>query len=259
VQLDDLLKVGPVADGRYESVPDGEGFLFGGLTFAVGLRAAAETVRPGMTPKAIRANFVRPGQWGGRTELEVEPVIDGRTIAARQVTATQAGKILSVMTASFHVAGSGIDWQAPMPFDVPPPEDLAPSPVTLPVLGLIEVRPVVPHPDVPMVAPIHPYWARPGRPVSDSPIVHNCVIAFLSDYLVTLSALKADPNLSQPSGTRTLDHGLWFHRAVDANDWLLFTADPVSMTDGRCVLRGTVRTRDGVLAASFTQEVIVAG
>jgi acyl-CoA thioesterase-2 len=134
------------------------------------------------------------------------------------------------------------------------------------VADLIEVRPTRPVPADPLGAPVHPFWARAVEPVSsdDGDVAvtrddarHCAVLAFLSDYLVILSMLAADPTIADPTGTRTLDQTLWFHRPADLNDWLLFSAEPVSIAHGKGLARGTVHSPAGVLVASFAQEVII--
>ena len=44
---------------------------------------------------------------------------------------------------------------------------------------------------------------------------------------------------------------------MDAGDWLLFDADPTTVSAGRGFSPGTVHARDGSLVASFAQEVII--
>jgi acyl-CoA thioesterase-2 len=259
MRFDDLLTVRQVAEGTFAANPEGDGFLFGGLTLGLALSAAAQTVREGMVPKSFRANFLRPGQWGAETMLSVQTVIDGRSLALRQVSVTQQDRVLAVMAASFHIPGAGVDWQLPMPTGIPGPDQLAAAPAMLPVSDLIEVRPTRPPAADPLRAPVHPFWARPVEPIKGDDARHCGVVAFLSDYLVILSMLAADPKIVEPTGTRTLDQTLWFHRPVDASDWLLFSADPVSIAAGKGLSRGTVHATDGALIASFAQEVNIPG
>jgi acyl-CoA thioesterase-2 len=259
MRFDDLLTVRQVAEGTFSANPEGDGFLFGGLTLGLALTAAAQTVREGMVAKSFRANFLRPGQWGAETTLSVQTVIDGRSLALRQVSVLQQDRVLAVMTASFHIPGSGADWQLPMPTGIPRPEELSAAPAMLPVSNLIEVRPTRPVGADPLRAPVHPYWAKPVEPIEGDDARHRGVVAFLSDYLVILSVLAAGLELAEPTGTRTLDQTLWFHRPTDAGDWLLFSADPVSIAAGKGLSRGTVHSTDGALVASFAQEVNLPG
>jgi acyl-CoA thioesterase-2 len=54
--------------------------------------------------------------------------------------------------------------------------------------------------------------------------------------------------------SRTLDHSLWFHRAFEPTDWLLFSSEPTTGSSNRHLSRGMVHDRDGLLVASFAQE-----
>jgi acyl-CoA thioesterase-2 len=276
VSLRDVLAVQRRSDGVFEARPEGSGFLFGGQTFALTLAAAAETIRAGMVPKSLHSFFLRPGDWGGPTTMSVERVTDGKTFAARKVTATQAGRTIAIAIASFHNPGIGPDWQADQQPDhqtshltnrptsqtsqtsqVPPPEDCREVPVHLPLTDLIQVRPVNPLVGEDHSAPLHPYWARPVGPIGQLPADHCAAIAFTSDYLVTLSMLAAAPTMNQPGQVRTVDHALWFHRPVDASEWLLFSAEPVSLSAGRGFAHGSIHAQNGFLVASFTQEVLI--
>jgi acyl-CoA thioesterase-2 len=254
VNLKDILTVRQLTSDVYESRPDGTGFLFGGLTLAVAVAAAAQTVGEGMVPKSLRATFLRPGDWGSATVLTATRTNDGRTFAGRTLTAAQGERTLAIVHASFHRPGTGPDWQVAGPSSVPPPEDCADTPVHLPIGDLILIRSLNP-PTTGSIQPTgpHPYWARPIEPVAD----HCSALTFMSDYLVTLSVLAAVDAIAQPFQIRTIEHSLWFHRPVNTDDWLLFSADPVSLSDGRGLTQGSVRTRSGSLVASFVQEVII--
>ncbi|MCW2524409.1 MAG: Choloyl-CoA hydrolase [Frankiales bacterium] len=255
----DLLTVHQVAEGTFSAVPEGDGFLFGGLTLGLALRAAGQTVREGMAAKSFRANFLRPGQWGAETTLSVQTLIDGRSLALRQVSVLQQDRVLAVMTASFHIPGTSVDWQLPAPAGIPAPAELAAAPAMLPVSDLIEVRPVNPSPADPLRATVHPFWGKPVEPLGPDEALHCSVLAFFSDYLVILSMLGADPTIADPTGTRTLEQSVWFHRPVNADDWLLYSADPASIAVGKGLARGTVHSTSGALIASFAQEVNIPG
>jgi acyl-CoA thioesterase-2 len=56
----------------------------------------------------------------------------------------------------------------------------------------------------------------------------------------------------------TLDHSLWWHRRARADEWLLVTATSSTESSGRAYARGEMVTRDGLLVASFAQDVLFA-
>ena len=93
--------------------------------------------------------------------------------------------------------------------------------------------------------------------VGDERVLHYAATTFISDYMVVLSVLSSGMEMPPTLGIRTLDHSVWFHRRIDVDDWLLFSADPTTITAGRGFSPGTVHSSDGSLLASFAQEVII--
>jgi acyl-CoA thioesterase II len=257
VSLRELLTVRPGPNGALVAQPAGQGFLFGGLTMGLALRAAAHSVGPAMVPKSFHTYFLRPGMWGSQTTMEVDEESNGRTFCARTVRLRQENRTVAVMTASFHVPGSGSDWQVPPPVDVPGPDLLPQTDVRLPQPDLFEVRSVDLGLDEWTTGRGHPYWARSAHPLGEDPISHDAALAFMSDYLVIYSLLAAGAPIANPSTIRTVDHSVWFHRPVNADDWLLFSSDPVSIAGGRGLAQGSVHARTGTRLASFSQEVII--
>ena len=256
----------PTGQDTFVAAPGGEGFLFGGLTIGVALRAAAHTVAPGLLPKSFHAYFLRAGQWGPPLQIEVARTADGRSFASRQVTVRQGERTLAALTFSFHRPGAGADWHAaattggPGPEGLPGPAELADLEIRLPWPDLIQVRPVRARAagalsDRALAGSAHPYWARSAGPLGEDPVSHRAAVAFISDFMVIMSVLDADVEIDQPTGLLTVDHGLWFHRPVNAEDWLLFSSDPVSIAAGRGFVRGAIHAQDGRLIASFAQEV----
>ena len=55
----------------------------------------------------------------------------------------------------------------------------------------------------------------------------------------------------------SLDHAVWFHRRGRADEWLLFSVDPVTNFGSRGLAKGSLHTRDGVLVASIAQEALL--
>lgn len=260
--FDALLRLHPRGDAAFENEPLVEGHMFGGYTVALALRAATRTVGSGMLPGSLHAVFPTAGDTGTPVRLCVQTVRDGRSSAIRQVTAQQEDGLPLLLTASFSTAaqrGEGRDWQAP-PAPLPaPPEGIEPDRSLLLAMDPLEFRPAGAHRadgGGAVLAPLHPYWARPRAPLPPDPALHAAVVAFTTDYLVVSAAQV--PGVLPPPGSRvaSVNHSVWFHGPVDAGGWLLYSADPVRVRGDRGLVHGTVRTRDGVVVASFAQEVI---
>ena len=52
----------------------------------------------------------------------------------------------------------------------------------------------------------------------------------------------------------SLDHAIWFHKDVRADDWLLYAQESPIAAGARGFARGTIFTRGGELVASVAQE-----
>jgi acyl-CoA thioesterase-2 len=104
---------------------------------------------------------------------------------------------------------------------------------------------------------IHPFWVRTAEALPDDPKLHVCALAFMSDMGVVGSARSPVSTLPPMFMGASLDHAVWFHRPVRADQWLLFSVDPVTNYGGRGLARGTFHTEDGVLVASIAQEALL--
>ncbi|MDD2857449.1 MAG: thioesterase family protein [Candidatus Nanopelagicales bacterium] len=256
----DLLRIATLGEQLFSATPVGDGgHLFGGHTLGLAFQAASATVNPELWPQSLHANFIDAGRAGHELRMEVEPLRNSRAFAMRQVTVTQGEATPLLMQAAFHSGENGPDWQPSATLDVPDPESLESDGTFLFNMDPMDVRPLggpKNRGSRPMVPHVHPFWVRPRVPLADDRMLHAAVVAFISDYMVVGTTQAPDFTIPQGSLIVTMEHALWFHRPVDANDWLLFTAEPLSVYHGRGLSRGTVTDRDGHLVASFVQEVL---
>jgi acyl-CoA thioesterase-2 len=254
-----LLRLEPVDDDAFlaPTPADGPGRLFGGQVASQSLRAACLTVDAGRPPHSLHAYFILPGRPGEPLRLDVQRSRDGRSFTTRHVTASQGGKAIFELVASFHGTEAGDDWQLPAPSGIPLPDELAPPelPSFLKVALPFDIRPVTAPP--PGSFPLrHPFWVRVRGPVGDDPALHACLLTFLSDMAVVASARAPGSSIPAFAGA-SLDHAVWFHRPARADEWLLFSVDPVTNYGARGLARGTLHTEAGVLVASIAQEALL--
>jgi acyl-CoA thioesterase-2 len=191
------------------------------------------------------------------------------------VKAIQHGRPIFAMSVSFHAAEDGFDHHSAMP-DVPMPEAL-PSEQELKRLLVghlpenmriywererpIELRPV----DVARYVtrdkapPVQHVWMRANGRLPDDPSLHQCVLAYASDFTLLDTALIAHGKLLFDTDIQlaSLDHALWLHRPFRADEWLLYAQDSPSAHGARGFCRGSIYTRAGVLVASVAQEGLV--
>ena len=222
--------------------------LYGGQVAAQALRAAGLTVPAGSHPHSLHGYYLRSGDAARPTIFRVDRDRDGRSYAARRVVAVQGGEVIFNMSASFHLAEEGVDRDLLPAPDVPRPEGL-PS-VSLPRLFSMESRlPPTPHPGTTLPTR---FWARCTADLPADPLIHACVLTYLSDIYTGLAPYH---DATVASGS-SLDHAVWFHRPARLDEWVLMDLVPHSIAGGRGFYSGTIRTAGGTLAASIAQEAL---
>lgn len=253
VNLIELLQLSPLGDDQFRA-PMSRSFgprLFGGLVAAQSLRAACDTLAAEHLPQSLHAYFILPGNPDIPLEMDVERTRDGRSFSTRRVTARQNGAAIFEMIASFHKHEEGADWSIPSPVDAPDPELLTvfnPEPGR-PSATFFELRPLK-KPQGPFSPP--PYWVRTNEDIGDDPLMHACVLTYISD--MGILAMARPPGQGIVGNAASLDHAIWFHRPFDIRDWLLFTGAPRSNFGGRGLAVGGFHKPDGTLVASVVQE-----
>jgi acyl-CoA thioesterase II len=248
--------------------------VFGGQVIGQALVAACRTVedvelRP---PHSLHAYFLLAGDPKVPIIYQVERLRDGKSFATRQITAIQHGHAIFAMAVSFHTREHGFSHQMTMP-DVPAPEDLPDEAETkariLPMMPdavrryfererPIELRPVEFDRYLGKRFPDGRFnvWIRTTKPLPDEPTVHECVLAYASDFtLLDAALIPHGRNVFEKSIMgASLDHALWFHRPFRADDWLLYAQDSPSSSAALGFARGLIFARDGTLVASVAQE-----
>ena len=96
------------------------------------------------------------------------------------------------------------------------------------------------------------------RRLPDDPLLHVCVLTYLSDMGAVMGARAPLPEqpLSRLMGA-SLDHAVWFHRPMRADEWFLYDLHAVSNAGARGLTRGTMHSIDGVLGVSVAQEALL--
>jgi acyl-CoA thioesterase-2 len=105
------------------------------------------------------------------------------------------------------------------------------------------------------------YWIRACSLPPEPPCVHQAALGYLSDYWFPIIALA--PLLDAKVGTglyiASLNHALWFHAPVRADEWLLVEAHAAANASARGLTQGKVWNRQGTLVATVTQESLFRG
>ena len=97
-------------------------------------------------------------------------------------------------------------------------------------------------------------WVRASSPLPDDPLVHACAVAYVSDLGSGFGQVEV-PNLS--AGGPSIDHSLWFHDPIRADEWMLLELWPLKASGSRGVYSGSLRSEAGNLGALLTQEMLL--
>lgn len=252
--------------------------VFGGQVLGQALIAAGRTVE-GASPHSLHGYFLRPGDMEAPIVYEVDRVRDGRHFSTRRVQAIQFGRPIFTMISSFQPTEAGLEHQTPMP-EVPPPEKLRSQSelreewlekhgAHLPERLKVAIRRPLPiefrHVDLwnPLAPEKRPprqrVWFRAAGKLPNDTVLHRCVLAYSSDFNLLATALMPhgktfiDPAMAVAS----IDHAIWFHRDVRADDWLLYAMDSPTAQSSRGLSHGLIYDRGGRLVASVVQESLM--
>ncbi len=249
------------------------GRVFGGQVLAQAVVAAGRTVQtvpgPARELHSLHAYFVRPGDDTRPIRFAVENIRDGRSFSTRRVRAMQHSQVLLSMVASFQVPAPGIEHHEPMPA-APDPESLPtiaqevadldhPSREFLARPRAIDIRHVdgnVYVDPAPTRAARQALWLRTSGPLPDDPLLHAAVLAYASDFSILEPVLRRHGLVWMDHRLRSasLDHAMWFHRPLRADEWVLYTQQSPSATGGRGLAFGQMFARDGRHAVTLAQE-----
>lgn len=257
---------------RGQSQDLGWGQVFGGQVLGQALSAAVQTVPAERHVHSLHAYFLRPGDARRPIVYNVDRIRDGKSFTTRRVVAVQNGRAIFNMSTSFQLDEPGFEHADAAP-QSPGPDGLGseldqwrkyadriPESVRTRALAErpIEIRAVDPvDPFTPeKKAPDHAVWVRAAGTLPDDPALHCYLLAYCSDFNFVTTALRphgatwVDPRIQVAS----VDHVMWFHRPFRMDEWLLHVMHSPSASGSRGLVRGSIYTRDGTLAASTAQE-----
>jgi acyl-CoA thioesterase II len=122
-------------------------------------------------------------------------------------------------------------------------------------------------------------WMRVTEDIGDpndpaNQLLHRCWLAFLSDDLPTDAVHRAHPmsaeadydastnaadqaDAGRSMFAASLDHTVWFHRPITADQWHLHDFSCVHFVGGRGLAIGHIFALDGLHVATVAQEVLM--
>ncbi|XP_020213453.1 uncharacterized protein LOC109797737 isoform X1 [Cajanus cajan] len=261
------------------TLPDAPRFgkVFGGQMIGQALAAASKSVDSLKVVHSLHAYFILAGDLHMPIIYQVHRFRDGKSFATRKVDGIQKGKVIFTLLASFQKEESGMDHQevalpsVPAPDKLLPMEEMRERRLTDPRLPITYRNKVATTQFIPWPIEIRfceyeistnqtksppslRYWFRAKGKLSDDQALHRCVVAYASDLVF----LQVSLNPHREKGFRTrsvsLDHSMWFHRSLRADDWVLFVIFTPSAYNARAFVTGQMFNQKGELLVSLVQE-----
>ena len=249
--------------------------IFGGQVAGQAIIAAGRTVEPGRGVHSLHSYFLRPGDPAAEIRYAVDRIRDGRSFTTRRVVAWQDRKgeevAIFALTADFTAGEAAVaEHSTPMP-DVPGPEGLPGTAEFVARHGeraawmgamgrVVDQRflqdPFAAPPKSPPDTQTYA-WLRVAGELGENPAVHAAALTFVSD-LTLLSAGFARLGGGWPDFIgASLDHAVWFHQPVRADDWFLYETDSPAASSGRALCFGKIWAADGTHVATIAQEGLI--
>ncbi|MGY1827874.1 acyl-CoA thioesterase [Blastococcus sp. SYSU DS0541] len=249
--------------------------IFGGQVAGQALVAAGRTVPAGRGVHSLHSYFLRPGDPSEEIRYSVDRIRDGRSFSTRRVIACQRRKgedvAIFALTADFHVGEPAVaEHSLPMPQVAGPAEMIGTEEIVarhggraafMAAMGRVVEQRFLHDPfAAPPKSPPHTQswtWFRVAGELHDDPVVQAAALTFVSD-LTLLSAGFARLGGGWPDFIgASLDHAVWFHRPVRADDWLLYETDSPAAAAGRALCLGQIWAADGTHVATVAQEGLI--
>ncbi|MCU4413848.1 acyl-CoA thioesterase II [Acinetobacter sp. WU_MDCI_Axc73] len=249
--------------------------VFGGQVLGQALRAASYTTdRPA---HSLHAYFLYGGDVNAPIIYEVDPLRDGRSFSSRQVRAIQHGRTIFSAMISFAYPEEGLNYQPEEP-DYPAPEDLKSENELKD--GLVNFLPENVrasfmrdrHVEIRPVDPVNPFQPQPQAPNNahyirthdripkelDDQSLHQAIVAFYSDFSLMTTSLKPHglSYISPSLQCASIDHAIYFHRPVRADEWMLYDMQATVTANSRGLNFGRM-WQNGQLVCSTVQEGLI--
>lgn len=276
-ELLEILSLKQIEEGVFtgKNLFIGSPNVYGGQVLAQAVSAANTTITDDKILHSIHCYFINPGDNDLEITYKVEIIKDGKSFNTRRVVASQKGRDIFIMSASYQKHETGIEHQDIMP-NVARPEALSSfSDLFAEFAAKFKIQPrgifapngpfifhPVEHYDPfnPRIRPaLNHTWFKTNGSLSEDPLLHQTTLAYASDFNLLITALFPHglSFFTTPMQIASLDHAMWFHRPVRTDDWLLYVVESSNANNGRAFCTGKIYTKDGVLVASTAQEGLI--
>jgi acyl-CoA thioesterase-2 len=239
--------------------------LFGGALLVQALLAADATVPEDYAVHHLHGEFPQRGRAGAPIEFAVDRVKDGRALTSRRVVGRQGERTVVTLEASFQRTRE-VGPEFHQPADLRFPADA----VSAGQLALhagggfgIEFVDATGSSNGTLSTDVQA-WYRAADPLPADAAWHAAVLTLVSDMAVpTVAITAAGLHAGGPDGeggegtvaTTSVNHTMWFHRPLRADEWFVLTSQPLTTAHGRGVALGSAYDGAGRHVASVVQEI----
>ena len=250
--------------------------IFGGQVAGQALMAASRTLPGERGVHSLHSYFLRPGDPHEEIRYAVERIRDGRTFSTRRVIAWQRRRgedvaIFALTTDAAVPETPVVEHALPMP-EVPAPETLPSLPevvaphgeraaAALAISQAVEQRLLEdPFDRTPKSPPDTRtcVWMRVAGRLPGHGSVHRAALTFVSDLtLLSAGLARTGGGWGGEHVGASLDHAVWFHAAVRADEWFLYETDSPAASGGRALCFGQIWAADGTHVATVTQQGLI--
>jgi acyl-CoA thioesterase II len=260
--------------GLLDVQPEGDGRFVGGV-HSDGRRPVVEasqmlgqvivaTSRLAPARRAVSASLaaVRPADARRPLAFDLEELSAGRTFTGFESRVTQDGRVCAAGTVLLDATAPMLITHAVDPPSVPGPYECPPFDMAVTGRDLRIVDGAYSNdPDAPVGPPQIDCWVR-FRHVPDDDALHAGLLAQFTGHIPIAAALRPHAGVGQDQAHRTLSMGinaihLAIHRAVRADEWMLYHHRSTFAGDGMTHADCRVHAEDGMLLASFNVEAMV--
>ncbi|MDW5287980.1 acyl-CoA thioesterase II [Formosa sp. PL04] len=275
-ELLELLDLKSIDSVHFEGLSKtiGSPHVFGGQVLAQAVNAAYRTITNGRILHSLHAYFLEAGDLNVPIIFNVNEVRDGGSFSTRRVLASQNGKAIFILAASFHKVEDGYDHQIQMNTELKQPEDLLSWSEMLEQYGsvlpkitkhFLEIERPIDFKPVEVINPfkkenLPPYsnvWFKLKNPLPNADLAtKQQILTYISDYNILAAALLPHASKAHFGNTQmaSLDHSMWFFRDFNFDDWMLYSIETPNASGARGFAKGNIFSRDGKLIACVAQE-----
>lgn len=280
VDLVELLTLHSHTDGSFisrHSQRNPRGTIFGGALIGQLMMAASNEIDPEREAHHVQLTFLSPGQVDEPVCFQVERMLNGRSFSVVRVTGKQGDRHVVTGQVSFQRKELGPRFQhhrpqfSELPDDLPTFHDVTQRQAhrfgeaiqRLKPLAALDIR-FPDHGAFLFERQPHGrigYWVKCRKSLPDLAALHACALGFISDYWFPVTAMSPHLDIKVGHGLHvtSLNHSIWFHQAVKADEWLYVDAHSPASAGARGLSQSEVYNLQGQIVASWAQENLFRG